>query len=232
MSHKKSGARLSGVLGIDFSDNEEQVELIRLIKQNNLPVVYCEGLAGTGKTFTALAASVSLVKIDHKYSKIFYIREPIEVGHSLGFIPGDVEDKYGVYLDGLRDNLEHISKFCGLKVGDMMSCIECVPPEFVRGRSFEDAIIIADEAQNFTIDTIQTLMTRIGKYCKIVFLGSVNQIDVKGFTAESNDFMRSYDIVRETGLVGYVHLVKSERSSYSAMLDDAFAKAKYPSGKK
>jgi len=54
-----------------------------------------------GKTFTTLAAAIDLVKIRKKYGKIFYIREPVEVGKSLGFLPGDLNDKYGIYLGGL-----------------------------------------------------------------------------------------------------------------------------------
>lgn len=76
------------VLGIDFTENPEQRELIRLMNQNNIPVVFCFGNAGTGKTFTALASAIDLVKIRKKYKKIFYIREPLEVGKSLGFLPG------------------------------------------------------------------------------------------------------------------------------------------------
>jgi PhoH-like ATPase len=216
----------NNILGIDFGDNPEQCELIRMMNENNLPVVFCEGLAGTGKTFTAVAAALDLVKVKRKYERIFYIREPIEVGHSLGFLPGELDDKYGVYLEGLQDNIDHICDFSGQNPNELKSHIECVPPQFVRGRSFENAIIIADEAQNFSLDTIQTLLTRIGKYCKIVFLGSVNQIDIKGMTAEKNDFVRSYEIVKDTGVVGYVKLKKSERSSYATILDQAFEKVK------
>ena len=106
--------------------------------------------------------------------------------------------------------------------------IECIPPQFVRGRSFERAILIVDEAQNLSLDTIHTLMTRIGKWCKIVFMGSMNQIDIRGRTAEDNDFMISYDIVKDLeGIVSYVRLIKSERSEYCKILDEAFSSYKY-----
>lgn len=120
------------VLGINFRDNPEQRELIRLMNENKKPVIYCFGNAGTGKTFTAIAAALDLVKIQKKYRKIYYIREPLEVGRSLGFLPGDLGEKYGVYLDGLHDNLEHISEYCGINVNDMKRSIECIPPQFTR----------------------------------------------------------------------------------------------------
>lgn len=88
IEHHKSTE--NSILGIDFSKNKEQKELIRLMNQNSLPYIFCFGDAGTGKTFTALAAAIDLVKIRKKYSKIFYIREPLEVGRSLGFMPGDL----------------------------------------------------------------------------------------------------------------------------------------------
>lgn len=214
------------VLGIDFTENPEQRELIRLMNQNNLPVVFCFGRAGTGKTFTALAAAIDLVRVRKKYKKIFYIREPLEVGKSLGFLPGNIDEKYGVYLDGLDDNLEHISTFSGINKNDMRYNIECVPPQFTRGRSWEDSIILVDEAQNLSLDTIQTLVTRLGKFCKIVFLGSMNQIDIKGKTKENNDFSVAHELLKDLDVVGSVELVKSERSEYAALFDDIFTRYK------
>ena len=218
----------NNVLGISFAHNPEQKELIRLMNQDSNPVIYCTGDAGTGKTFTAVVAALDLV-MQKKYSKIFYVREPLEVGKSLGFLPGDIGEKYGVYLDGLNDNLEHICEYnTSLNVNNLKSMIECIPPQFVRGRSFERAILIVDEAQNLSLDTIHTLMTRIGKFCKIVFMGSMNQIDIRGRTAEDNDFMISYDIVKDLeGIVSYVRLIKSERSEYCKVLDEAFSNYKY-----
>lgn len=214
------------ILGIPFSKNAEQCELIRLINTNNTPIVFCMGDAGTGKTFTALAAAIKLTKIDKKYRRIFYIREPIEVGRSLGFLPGDIDDKFSVYLDGLFDNLEHISEYSGINVNDMKAAIECIPPQFIRSRSLESAIILVDESQNLTLEEIQTICTRLGKYCKLVFLGSLKQIDLRGMTSENNDFLKSYNILANNSntadLIGYVELVKSERSEYCKKLDEAF----------
>jgi predicted ribonuclease YlaK len=223
----KNSNDTNSILGISFSDNPEQRELIRLMNENNKPVIFCTGDAGTGKTFTAVAAAIDLVRIKRKYRHIYYIREPIEVGKSLGFLPGDLDDKYGVYLDGLMDNLDHISEYSGISKNNLKECIECIPPQFVRGRSFFDSIILVDEAQNLDLDTIHTLMTRIGKYCKIVFMGSLNQIDVKGKNKDNNDFIKAYNIVKDlTDLVSYVELTKSERSEYCKIFDETFTKYK------
>lgn len=223
--YAKSACDSGYLFGISFKDNPEQRELIRLMNQNDKPIIFCFGDAGTGKTFTAVAAALDLVKVRKKYGKIFYIREPIEVGNrSLGFLPGDLEDKYGVYLNGLEDNLEHIAEMSGLNPNDMRMSIECIPPQFIRGRSFENSILLVDEAQDLNLDEIQAISTRLGKFCKLVFLGSLKQIDNKKMTAEKNDFLLSYNILKDLpdDIVGKVDLVKSERSKYCKMLDEAF----------
>ena len=108
----------------------------------------------------------------------------------------------------------------------MKSCIECLPPQFTRGRSWEDSIILVDESQNLSLDTIQTLITRLGKFCKIVFLGSMNQIDVKGKTKENNDFAVAHELLKDLDIVGSVELIKSERSEYVAVFDEIFTNYK------
>ena len=88
------------LFGIDFGQNEGQRELIRLINIDPkfMPVVFCKGSAGTGKTFAALAACLNLVRgprNSRKFKTIFYVREPVEIGHRLGYLKGTEEEKYG-----------------------------------------------------------------------------------------------------------------------------------------
>ena len=95
-----------------------------------------------------------------------------------------------------------------------------MPPQFTRGSSWTNAVILVDEAQNLSINTIQTLLTRIGKFCKIILLGSVNQIDLKNFTQKNNDFIKAFELLKDlNGIVGSVELKKSERSEYSEIFD-------------
>lgn len=240
------------LFGIDFRSNEEQKELIRLINEDpaRKPVVFCKGAAGTGKTFAALAASLSLIRgkgSKKKYKNLYYVREPVEIGHRLGYLKGTEEDKYSPYLGGLLDNYNHLMekarkngeaplplkrpkrKFCGDDEELLPPVYQRLPndiiplaPEFLRGRSFEDSIILVDEAQNMDIDEIQTLVTRIGPFTKIILLGSPNQIDVSNQTEEHNDFMIAYNLLKDTGLVGYVELKKPMRSSFVREFDERF----------
>ena len=213
--------------GISTKGNPEQQELARLILDNKTKIIFCFGNAGTGKTFVSLAASIQMLSIDKKYGKrgkIFYIREPIEVGRSLGFLPGDVDDKYGVYLGGLTDNLTKIEDIGGIiNAHNEMARIECIPPQYIRGRSIDNAVLIVDEAQNLSALSLKTILTRTGDYTKVILLGSVNQIDVRAMTKDNNDFIKVYDRLKDFDFVDSVTLIKSERSAICAIIDDALS---------
>lgn len=143
----------------------------------------------THNTFLTLATALQL-QDDKKYSKIIYARNPVQVGEDMGFLPGNIDDKYMPFMGPLTDNLENIVRLTydgpngnqkkaliANKVNDLMHRIEVCPIAFLRGRSFEDAIIIIDEAQNLDLTALKTVLTRVGKFCKIILLGSMNQID-------------------------------------------------------
>lgn len=236
------------LFGINFEENKEQKEFIHeiFLDPKRRPIVFCEGNAGTGKTFTALAASLSLVRSKgskKRYKTIYYVREPVEIGHRLGYLKGKEEDKFAPYLGGLLDNYRHLMGN-NLNKDEALSAARSVrkrndddyalppeyqhlpsdiiplAPEFLRGRSFEDAIIIIDEAQNMTLDELQTACTRIGKNCKLLFLGSLLQVDIP--VNGENPFALAYKILEPTGLVSRIKLIKSERNEFTALIDEAF----------
>jgi len=243
--------------GIDFTQNPEQRELIRLINDDpeRTPVVFCKGSAGTGKTFATLAACLSLVRgkgAKKRYKNIFYVREPVEIGHRLGYLKGTAEEKYGPYLGPLLDNYNHLMANAPLEEQNLSAKLmkrrpkkdqddeiyesayyeklpsDIIPlaPEFMRGRSFDDCLIILDEAQNMNLDELQTMVTRIGNMCKMIIIGSPNQIDVPGQTPEKNAFEIAYEILKPTGLVGYVELAKPMRTSFVVDFDLRFTEYK------
>ena len=256
MASNASNYRL---FGIDFSQNPEQRELIRLINDDpeRTPVVFCRGSAGTGKTFATLAACLNLVRgkgAKKRYKNIFYVREPVEIGHRLGYLKGTATDKYGPYLGPLMDNYDHLMEHAGPEeqsasfklmkkkpkkekdVDDeifesayyekLPSDIIPLAPEFMRGRSFDNCLIILDEAQNMDLDELQTMVTRIGNMCKMIIIGSPNQIDVQGQTPEKNAFDISYEILKPTGLVGFVELARPMRTSFVVDFDLRFLEYK------
>ena len=251
------------LFGIDFSQNPEQRELIRLINDDpeRTPVVFCKGSAGTGKTFATLAACLNLVRgkgSKKRYKNIFYVREPVEIGHRLGYLKGTAAEKYGPYIGPLMDNYDHLMSNAPLEEQNaaykllkrktkkdaddeiyesayyekLPSDIVPLAPEFMRGRSFDDCLIILDEAQNMDLDELQTMVTRIGKNCKMIIIGSPNQIDVPGQTPEENAFDTSYEILKPTGLIGYVELSRPMRTSFVVDFDLRFLEYKMKHQKK
>ena len=214
--------------GISLKNNKEQVELARLISDNSTAIVICTGNAGTGKTFATLAAALQL-KLDKKYDKIAYARNPISCGAPMGYLPGDIDDKYDPFMGGLIDNLESICRHSTMKpaLNDLKSKVETVPIAFMRGRSFENTLLIVDEAQNLDLMTLKTILTRVGNYSKVILLGSMNQIDdVHQLKKDKCDFQKVIEKLQDLPYVGYVELTQSMRSPICVELDNLLSEIK------
>lgn len=112
--------------------------------------------------------------------KIIITRPAVEAGESLGFLPGEIEDKFDPYLQPFRDVLnERLGKSFVeymLKIGR----IEAAPLAYMRGRTFKRAFVILDEAQNTTPNQMKLFLTRIGHDCKVVVNGDIRQKDIHG----------------------------------------------------
>ena len=145
-------------------------------------------------------------------------------------------------MSPLTDNLENLvrinykgkgggSKKADInnKVNDLMNRIEICPIAFLRGRSFEDAIVIVDEAQNLDLTALKTVLTRVGKFCKIILLGSMNQIDDWRQRKQPEcDFQRVIDKLTPQSYVGYVNLVQSMRSPICVEVDNLLGEIDKP----
>lgn len=223
------------ISGFSAEKNKEQAELERLIREKytKTPIVIAIGNAGTGKNYCAIGVALDLVLENKTYEKIIYAREPVEVGKSIGFLPGEQEDKMQPYLAPLYDNLERlIANKCKNKsrpdkqalkntlLPQFKKVIECTPIQYMRGRTFENTILIVDEAQNLPLTSLKTVLTRMGEHCKIILIGSYNQIDTKGMSKYNNDFKKVVDKIKGEKFVGYIELVDSMRSPLCAKMDD------------
>ena len=212
------------IYGISFKNNPEQQELIRLIMENNRQIIFCTGNAGTGKTFASIAAALHL-QAEKKYRKIFYARNPVQVGHDMGFLPGGIDEKYSPFMAPLYDNLDSIAAISANKPNpkNMAAQIEVVPIAFMRGRNFDDAIVIIDEAQNLTANDLRTIMTRMGKFSKLILLGSMNQIDNQQMKRQHKcDFQKVMEAFVDKPYCGYVTLTQSMRSPICVDIDETF----------
>lgn len=152
-----------------------QGEYLEAIKSND--IIFGIGSAGTGKTF--IAASYAASQLYHrKVSRVVLTRPNVETGRGLGFLPGTLEEKYAPYLlpfDAIFTKAlgKGFYEYC-LKNKD----IEPTPLGFLRGSTFDDCIVLVDEAQNCTREEMKMLLSRIGKNCKMILSGDECQSDI------------------------------------------------------
>lgn len=155
--------------------NYIQGEYLEAIKHND--VIFGIGSAGTGKTF--VAASYAAGELFHRrVSKIILTRPNVETGRGLGFLPGELEEKYAPYLDPFDSVFTKTLGKSFYEYALKAKNIEPRPLGFMRGASFENAIILVDEVQNMSKAEFKMLLTRIGKNCKVILSGDPEQVDI------------------------------------------------------
>ena len=170
-------------------------------------IVFATGVAGTGKTYLAVAYAVSMLKSE-RVEKIILTRPAVEAGESLGFLPGDMKEKVDPYLRPLYDalnemlGLETVEKYVEKQV------IEIAPLAFMRGRTLNDAVVILDEAQNATCAQMKMFLTRMGKNCKMVVTGDVTQIDL--IKKKDSGLMQACTILDHIDGISIIHLENSD----------------------
>lgn len=185
-----------------------QINYANNIREND--VVFGVGPAGTGKTYLAVAMAVNAFK-NKEVQKIILARPAVEAGENLGFLPGDLQEKVDPYLRPLYDALfDILGRDAALRLKEK-EMIEVVPLAYMRGRTFDNAFIILDEAQNSTREQMKMFLTRLGFGSKAVVTGDVTQIDLprkkmsglrdalrilKGVEGISFSFFEGDDVVR------------------------------------
>ena len=155
--------------------NEEQKQAKALIVDN--PVVVLKGMAGSGKTLVAVQAALDML-FSKEVEKIIITR-PTVAKEDLGFLPGDLKEKMDPWLAPIYHNLYMLYGKDKIDKEIEYGNIEIVPFAFMRGRTFVDAFVIVDEAQNVTHDQMETVLGRLGKGSKMVICGDLAQIDLK-----------------------------------------------------
>jgi phosphate starvation-inducible PhoH-like protein len=140
-------------------------------------VVAALGPAGTGKTYLAIAKAVEALD-DHRVSRIVLTRPAVEAGESLGFLPGDLQDKLAPYLRPLYDALTERLGTKRLKTMLAEGLIEIAPVAYMRGRTLNGCFVVIDEAQNCTYGQLKMLLTRLGWRSTMVLTGDPDQTDL------------------------------------------------------
>jgi len=200
--------------------NREQNFAMNLLTDPEVDFVTLTGTAGTGKTLMALAAGLTQVLDDRRYTEIIVTRATVSVGEDIGFLPGTEEEKMGPWMGALDDNLEVLGK-TDTSAGEwgraatnelIRSRVKIKSMNFMRGRTFLNKYVIIDEAQNLTPKQMKTLITRAGPGTKIICMGNLAQIDTPYLTEGSSGLTFAVDKFKGWPHGGHITLARGERS--------------------
>jgi PhoH-like ATPase len=208
--------------------NREQNFAMNLLTDHEIDFVTLTGTAGTGKTLMALAAGLTQVLDERRYTEIIMTRATVSVGEDIGFLPGTEEEKMGPWMGALDDNLEVLAK-TETSAGEwgraatnelIRSRIKIKSLNFMRGRTFLNKYLIIDEAQNLTPKQMKTLITRAGPGTKIVCMGNLAQIDTPYLTEGSSGLTYAVDRFKGWPHGGHITLARGERSRLADYASD------------
>jgi len=219
-------------LGRIHPRNREQTFALDLLLDPEVQLITLVGKAGTGKTLLALAAGLNQVADERLYDRLLVTRPVIPLGKDIGYLPGDLEEKMGPWMQPIIDNLDYL-----LGVGDDghqtrggqrvprnswsdlkgMGLLEVEAISYIRGRSIPRQYMVVDEAQNLTPHEVKTIVTRVGEGTKIVLTGDPYQIDNPYVDAESNGLTWLVERFKGQPLAGHVTLMRGERSQLAEL---------------
>ena len=186
--------------------NDEQKEVKRLILENQ--VVIITGRAGCGKSLVSAQCALDFL-FKKQVDQILVTRAAVEVGHSLGFLPGSLNEKFDPYLEAFQENL--IKCYDKVKVEELISSkkVNALPVQFIRGKTIDDVLVV-EEAQNLTKAEILAILTRLGKTGKIIINGDLEQTDIK--SGADNGLSYVIGLSKKIPEIKYLKLKHNHRS--------------------
>ena len=190
---------------------------------NSNDICFAIGPAGTGKTYLAVALAVSALKRGI-VKRIVLARPAVEAGESLGFLPGDFQEKIDPYLRPLYDALDDMIPSEKLKGYIEKSIIEIVPLAYMRGRTLNNAFVILDEAQNATDIQMKMFLTRLGANSKAIITGDITQVDLP--VKSKSGLIQAKEILSGITGVGFVYFDREDVVRHKLVKDiiDAYDK--------
>ncbi len=198
-----------------------QKKYLQIASKND--ICFAIGPAGTGKTYLAVALAVSALKRG-LVKRIVLARPAVEAGESLGFLPGDFQEKIDPYLRPLYDALDDMIPSEKLKGYIEKRVIEIVPLAYMRGRTLNNAFVILDEAQNATDMQMKMFLTRLGANSKAIITGDITQIDLP--SKSKSGLIQAKDILTGIVGVGFVYFDREDVVRHKLVKDiiDAYDK--------
>ena len=198
--------------------NEEQKEVKRLIRENQIVVI--TGRAGCGKSLVSAQTALDFI-FKKEYDSIYVTRAAVEVGHSLGYLPGGLNEKFDPYLEAFKENL--IKCYDKSKIDDLIhdQKVIALPVQFIRGKTIDD-ILVVEEAQNLSKAEMLALLTRLGKNGRIVINGDNEQKDIKD---DFNGLSFAIDLSKKIQEIKWIKLKTNHRSDLvGKILDQEYGK--------
>jgi PhoH-like ATPase len=215
-----------GVWGVHPKNVEQQFAFDALLN-HEVNLVSLVGKAGTGKTLLAIAAGLEAAITQQQYSRVLVSRPIVPMGRDLGFLPGDVNEKLGPWMQPIFDNIDFL--FGNQRANNETTTwdelinqglLHVEPLTYIRGRSLPSQYMIVDEAQNLTPHEIKTIITRAGEGTKIVLTGDSEQIDNPYLDAINNGLVYCIDRLKGEGIVAHTKLTQGERSPLSEIASE------------
>lgn len=174
-----------------------QRDYVDTISKND--ITFCYGPAGTSKTFTACFTALQMLQ--NKEIKEIILCKPIqEAGEKLGHLPGGIEDKVDPYMKSYKSNIEKIIGVDLTKTLFDKKVIRFEPLAYMRGDTFDDALMVLDEAQNANFKQLMLFVTRMGKNSKVIVTGDVSQADIQSSQVSLPDFIKLIEDVKGVGI--------------------------------
>lgn len=201
--------------------NDEQKEVKRLIREHQIVII--TGRAGCGKSLVSAQTALDFL-FKKECDNVYVTRAAVEVGNSLGFLPGSLNEKFDPYLEAFKENL--LKCYDKGKIEELINSekIKALPVQFIRGKTVDD-ILIVEEAQNLTKSEMLAILTRLGKNGKIVINGDNEQTDIVTRGGEMNGLSYAIELSKKISEIKWMKLKENHRSDLvGKILDYEYSK--------